>query len=292
MNDTHTKTDHLSDQIRADRACAGCGFNLFGQSVIKEEHYGLAIARCPECGTVAALQQYPIMTHWVNRFRLIIGAIYVLILVGAFVGSTAAISGFTFGATNVASENLGNHIAFQYGNWTSRQNNTAGPTPNAPSWTYRYTSLEQEFVETQLDHALHTFGDRWSNADREWVIVMVPMVCVCFGIGVFWSVTLLGATRKRAFLLPLGSCLIAAALIIAINAPDPLNSSVSQYATQLYVPLIVPIVLSLALTTMAIGIWVGRKIARFMIVLALPPRSRVPFSIFWTRDGLELPRPN
>lgn len=291
MNETHTETNHTTDQIRADRACAGCGFNLFGQSVTKEEHYGLAIARCPECGTVAALQQYPVMTHWVNRFRLIIGAIYVLILVGAFVASTAAISGFTFGATNIASQNLAEHIAFQYGSWSSRQSNATGQGTAPAAWTYRYSNLEQEFVETQLGQVMGLYGNLWDNADREWVIIMIPMLCVCFGVGVFWSVTLLGSTRKRAVLLPLASCLIAAALIVAINKPDPLNASVNQYATQLYVPIIVPIVLSLALSTMMFGVWIGRIFARFMIVLALPPRSRVPFSIFWTRDGLELPRP-
>jgi hypothetical protein len=281
-----------TDQIRADRACIGCGFNLFGQSVTKEDHYGLAIARCPECGTVAALQQYPAMTHWVNRFRMIIAAIYVLLLLAFFSASTMGISGFAFGASNIASENLRIHIQDHYSLWQDQQGN---PQPTAtglpPGFNFASSNLTPKYIESELPGVIDSFGPLWSNKDSEWVIVMVPAVIVCFGIGVFWSVALLGASRKRATLVPLISCLIGGAFIIAANRPDYNNAWIWSLAHQLYIPTLVPVVILIEFLAISVGIWFGRTLARFAVRLALPPRARVPLSILWTRDGLELPRP-
>jgi hypothetical protein len=283
------------DQIRADRACAGCGFNLFGQSVTKEEHYGLAVARCPECGTVAALQQYPAMTHWVNRFRMIIGAFYILILLAFFVGSTFAVSGFMFGSTNVASDRLSDYLVDDYTAWIAVQNGEAETIEQAlaaPSTTrYWYSNMDRKYASDRFDQAVDNFGSLWSNMDREWVIIMVPAACVCFAFGTFWSITLLGCTRKRALLVPLVSCMIGATVTFGVNQIDLVNASVRDIATQLYIPVVVPIVLIIELVAIAAGIFLGRKLARFVIRIALPARARVPFSIFWARDELELPRP-
>ena len=76
-------TEHdTHDTIRADRACIACGFNLFGQPITREAHYNLLITRCPECGQAAALQSYPTMSHWVNRFRAILSALWIALTLG------------------------------------------------------------------------------------------------------------------------------------------------------------------------------------------------------------------
>lgn len=292
MNDTHTPQSQMpTDQIRADRACIGCGFNLFGQSVTKEEHYGLAIARCPECGTIAALQQYPTMTHWVNRFRMIIAAIYILLLLAAFIGSTAAMTGFAFGSSHEASDNLAEYIAQSHAVWNHAQTQPGTAVTTNTIVSYRYYSLEKAYAANELDRALDEFGSLWSNMDRGWFVIMVPAIGVSFAFGVFWSIALLGSSRKQAILIPLISCLIGAAFVIGINRPDVLNSSVRDLAVQMYVPLIAPTVLLIELTAASVGIALGRMFARFAVRLALPPRARVPLSILWTRDGLEIPRP-
>ena len=97
-------------EIRADRACVGCGFNLFGQSIVKEEHYGLGICRCPECGTVAALQSYPVMSHWVNRFRVLIAAIWIVLLLAFFAGNIGVISGLTAAACDESAKSMADII--------------------------------------------------------------------------------------------------------------------------------------------------------------------------------------
>ena len=47
--------------IQGDRVCIACGFNLCGQRIVREPRYNLLIARCPECGQAATLQEYPLL---------------------------------------------------------------------------------------------------------------------------------------------------------------------------------------------------------------------------------------
>ena len=55
------------DLIVGSRACHDCGYCLEGQPIEREAHYGMLIARCPECGTIAALQEYPSLSGWGRR---------------------------------------------------------------------------------------------------------------------------------------------------------------------------------------------------------------------------------
>lgn len=290
MSNTHTPQHQPSDQIRADRACVGCGFNLFGQTVTREEHYGLAIARCPECGTVAALQQYPAMTHWVNRFRMMFAAIYIVVLLAFFIGSTVGISGFSFGASSLASQKLGDHINNSFSTWNAQQNNTQQTLAGLPpGFNFATSYLTPEYIEEELPRVLEEFGPLWDGMDREWVVVMVPAVLVCFGIGVFWSVAMLGASRKQALLVPLISCLVGGAFVLAANRPDYNNAWTWNLAHQLYIPTIVPLAIIIEFIALSLGVFAGRAIARFSICIALPPRARVPLGILWSRDGLTMP---
>ena len=63
--------------LSADRPCARCGFNLHGATIIREPHYQLVSARCPECGQLAALQEYPSLSAWTGRARLLFAAQFV-----------------------------------------------------------------------------------------------------------------------------------------------------------------------------------------------------------------------
>lgn len=294
----HAPPEH-HDQIRADRACIGCGFNLYGQTVLKEPHYGLAIARCPECGVVAALQQYPAMTHWVNRFRAIMAAIYVLFLLGAFVLTTMVFSAFATATAESASTNLANHVGRAYSVWEQEQ--VAANPQGAPVTTntamlsstgsYQWVMVSPEWAETRLDATIDSFGSLMGGVDREAVLFLLPSGVVAFCIGVFWSVLLLGATRRRALLAPLAACAIGLMMLLGLNQDSQFLAFASSIARKQYTPLIGPIALASQFALAGVGVWAGRKLARFMACLALPPRGRVPLSHLWERDGLELPRP-
>lgn len=314
----------MTDQIRADRACVHCGFNLYGQTVTKEDHYGLAIARCPECGTVAALQQYPVMTHWVNRFRALLTGLYLVLLLGFFALSTVGVSAFAINSASLASEPLADHIGLSFTIWTTEQAQAAQAKSASPQTTtaaggttttftlngqattvtttpttgvsyspgsYRWVTLTPEWIDNHMDASISDFGSLWSKRDPEIYVFMVPAAFVSVCIGIFWSVALLGASRKKALLVPLAAVLIGMVFLIGMNMDDQYYLWASNVARHLYVSLIVPFFMGFQLLFLAIGIWVGRAFARAVVRMALPPRSRLPLAILWTRDGLALPKP-
>jgi len=289
------------DQIRADRACIGCGFNLYGQTVSKEEHYGLAIARCPECGTVAALQQYPLMSHWVNRFRAILAALWIVLLLGTFGLSTMAISGFAISISEVASNPLGDYIGLSFTQWQEDQAAGATPAGTAGNVTpvitrqmtgsYQWVTVSPEWYDIHLDSCVASFGNLWANMDRGAYIFLVPAGVVSLLLGVYWSIALLGASRLRALCVLVLAALIGGVFVISFNTGVGNFPWASNIAEEYYAVRIVPFVMIYQLLWMGVGLFFGRMVARFVVCLALPARSRVPLGVLWTRDGLSPPSP-
>jgi|GEM_PF-1353801 len=356
-----------NEQIRADRACIGCGFNLFGQPVIKEEHYNLAIARCPECGEVAAIQTYPTMSHWVNRFRAIIGAGWVVTLIAAIAINSLIIMGMSFGAVDIASEKLSEEIGFAHSRWVEAQSLAAieeqkrvrdsmnpvesepvviesessntvedpevvttdsalqnrvsgsvattingitttvttesdGSTTTSTSingvqtsslmgGSYRWTTISNNWIENELGPMLEQKGGLWANVNREFLIMMIPIAIVSMIAGIFWSVALLGSRRRVAIIIPILVSFLALVLVVSTSLSDSMMSYASEVARDHLTFIIGPIMVICAAIFGLLGVYIGRSVARFVVLVSLPPRSRVSLSILWTRDGLALPKP-
>lgn len=99
--------------VSGDRVCVSCGFNLHGQHVVREEHYAMLMIRCPECGQVASLHEYPVLGAWARRLGMVLAALWLFVMLvavaatigaltgGAFIVSQAAIAGVT---RDIASE--------------------------------------------------------------------------------------------------------------------------------------------------------------------------------------------
>lgn len=79
--------------VLGDRHCAGCGFSLVGQPIVREARYGLLIARCPECGRAAPVEDYPVLGRWANRWAALAAGLYVVALLGLLIGAGAALFG-------------------------------------------------------------------------------------------------------------------------------------------------------------------------------------------------------
>ncbi len=303
MSDSNTSEtasgDKHEDQIRADRACIGCGFNLFGQSVTREPHYNLAIARCPECGVVAALQTYPLMTHWANRFRLIIGGLWVTLLLGAFALTVLLFIGFINGVNATAADRLAGIIGMDHERWVAMRadadpaaaSTVTTATTLYPAGNYQWVNLLPEWVETRYPQVLSESGGRLSNMDWDFVFVALPAMVLALLSGILWSTALLGARRRWVCAIPVASALIALAITLAISRADSYVIYATTLARREYYFIIAPALAGSMVLAMALGIAIGRTIARWVIVLALPPRARVPFAVLWTRDGLSPPRP-
>ena len=45
------------DVMRADRHCTRCGVNLQGTEILREPHYNMLLAQCPECAAFIPVQE-------------------------------------------------------------------------------------------------------------------------------------------------------------------------------------------------------------------------------------------
>jgi hypothetical protein len=100
--------------IQGDRICVGCAFNLVGQPILREGRYGLLIARCPECGSVAAMQEYPVLGRWANRWAALLAAGWLMAMLTLLLAPGGALFGGLMGIAGSASGGLSAEIGDRY----------------------------------------------------------------------------------------------------------------------------------------------------------------------------------
>lgn len=274
--------------IQTDRPCARCGFNLFGQPVVREGHYGLISARCPECGQLAALQEYPALGRWADRWARLIAAAWVATLVAAMFLNFGPLMGFVMGSLETACSDLGDAIADQYAASLSAEDPSALPMLD----TDRRMKIEASWWHANRDSILAARPSlrAWINWSVAWM--WIPLSFIGFAGGACWSTCLLG-TRRRFAIVPAMLPLLAAGVIgWTVHRQEASGTALVQAST-LGIGALQNIVLGVMLGVVAfwvfMGVWLGRRVVRLVVRWSLPPRMRSSLAILWTRDGLPPP---
>lgn len=279
-------------RIGADRACTGCGFNLIHQPVVREPSYNLLVATCPECGTVAPLISYPLMSRWVARWKLVLAVVWISILLGMFALQCRLIYTQVRDQTGYIALPLAHELGEAYYAWAIEN----GSFNTNQQWSidqkrYEYLVIDREWLDTEGKQIIVT-TDLNSLTYRPYQYFRtIPVFVISYIAGVLWSAIALGANRRRLLVVAFAVMCLALALIIAYkrtagqmyyNATWVAGFEIlTQYAIVVY---------TLAFLCMAIGIWSGRSIARWIVRTTLPSNLLEPLAILWTRDGLVPPR--
>lgn len=301
--------------ITGDRLCTSCGYNLVGQAIVREPHYALLIARCPECGTCAAVQEYPLLGRWAHRWAMALAAIWMLLIVGAFVGTSGMMMGLALGASETAAEPYSYFIqnvfseverqaARQATEAPSDANSSLSPGTviiNRPGGAQQITTVGgllgnsvsfQKWWSAQDKAAMLGQAGGWrSGLTPESIAIWVFSVLAMLAIGWFWAAMLVQLSR-RGLLVWGGAVLILAAGFAAVPALDAMTREPSwgwmAGRTQLMPPFL-GFSMILYFAGLAIGLVTGRPVVRFMIRMLLPPRMRYSLAVLWTCDGRALP---
>lgn len=284
---TDTPTGH---SIRTDRPCARCGFNLFNQPIVREPHYGLLAARCPECGQLAALQEYPLLGRWADRWAKLIAGSWVAVLVAAIMCQFGPTMGFSLGAVDTAAEELSHHVGASYLAWVTETKGEQAPPPYSPG-NMAWTLIDVSWWEEHGPAALASFAGRRGPTDFRLVWFALPLFVIAGAGGVFWSTCLLGARRRVAFLVACIPSIIALCFAYGVSAVD-LGGMVTYARDVARAEMRTPTLAAAAgvlLLGTAFGAWQGRRLSRLAVTIALPPRMCSALGILWTRDGLPMP---
>lgn len=287
----NTNAQDTGSRIGTDRACTGCGFNLIHQPIVRESTHNLLIATCPECGTAAPLVSYPLMSRWVGRWKLMMAIALVAILLGMFSLQCRLLYDRVINQSSYLALPLANELGKAYYDWAITQEDfNTNQQWAIDQRRYEYLNLDLAWLENEGDQILRSANKlelllRWGIFLRS-----VPALVISFLFGIFWAATALGATKRRLLILALAVMSIALLIIIGRHTTNQLYYNASwvagyevliQYAIMVY---------SIAFVCMAIGIWSGRPIARWIIRTTMPPGMLPTFALLWTRDGLDLPR--
>lgn len=292
---SNPKPAEILGEIGADRPCASCGFNLHGQTITRDPHYAMPIARCPECGTVAALQEYPALGRWANRWAAVLAATWLAVLVALFAATTAFSLVQFMGYVESMSDLTAEALAQAQSDWASSLPPDERDMLHVP--------------DTVRGNVWDPIIESWPGADNPRAIIDAhggPVVLIewrygwfwifsaLYGlvVGAIWSVALLHQPRWRVALVPI----VAIAIALAIFATTLRVQTVPWMPVRsLVLPIVAPYIAgctaAVLIASIAAGCHVGRPLARLVIRMALPPRLRVPFAPLWTAAAKPLPKP-
>lgn len=294
-NPAHTET--RVSTIVGDRLCVGCGFNLTGQPVFKESLYSLLIARCPECGVVAPMQEYPILGKWANRWASLAAAFWLTVLLAGAFALAMYTFGFSMAASEVGAERFGDHIATAYA-----ATSPASSAPTSPGFGFGasrgYNPIDLSWwrSEDAADHLRRAGGFRYLAASRVsgfWI----GLLAVGLAGGIIGSVAMLHATRRRAAAMMLLPVLVAAAIQISVHVSRATDLAASNFESAYAIARVElgPILFAISdmwmYAGMLVGVFIGRPVARWLVRTLLPPRHMSALAFLWVAEGKDPPRP-
>ncbi|MCC6659828.1 MAG: hypothetical protein IT437_02970 [Phycisphaerales bacterium] len=287
--------------VAGHRLCSSCGFTLLGQPILREPHYAMLIIRCPECGAIAAVQEYPALGRWAARWAALLAAIWLVTLVGATLASAGILFGMSEGMLDAATTLYAEEIARAHDLWYK-----ALPDPKAsPVAAYMPAgAIVAPGAFSWIDAAWWKSVDKpaFLRAHGGWFGAMDPaaywfawwVVLAGLVIGIFWSVALLAARRTRAMLIAAAIVPLAASFCWLAHQGEamPWVSGINLAANAAeaqFVPCTASLALAIGALSIAAGIWIGRPLVRLAVRTLLPPPMRLPLAGLWITDGLAPP---
>lgn len=283
-------TEERIDVVSGDRCCAGCGFNLRNQTIIREPHYRMLIVRCPECGTPAAIQEYPTLSRMTTRLWHLLAAAWV----GAIVAGMVITAAFAWGWAEVVQ----GHILRPYRDAVShawRQYENANvPAGQRGMWWTNPSVVQQWWEGLPPDRFFADFGG-WSALNWPGLVSALYAMPFLIPLGIIWSVVLPRLRGVRLAAVVFVPMLIAGVFAFFYRL---LTRRVAAFYyepgelvnTQVGGPVMAAAILTVGLGLIA-GALVGRPIARAFLRLTLPPNLLAAFSFLWFLDGHPLPQP-
>lgn len=288
------QADQRVSTLVGDRLCIKCHYNLCGQPIVREGHYGMLIVRCAECGTVASLQEHPLLGRWAGRWAIVLVGLWLLVLLVTWLISNLIMYGITNSVAVHATDPYARHVAELQQVWIERTG-----ADQQQMWWYGgrsssyYAHLHQDWWDTQDPAALLAEVGGWVRvADWRamWSLARVSPLAIAFGC--VWAL-LLPHVRRR-WLPVLSPALVALAMwFVFMGLSDPMGIGLGWSIGDTVFPQVGQKVQYLAvlalLVPLCIGLLLGRTLARLLVRAILPPRLRGSLAGLWLIDNLQPP---
>ena len=240
--------------LQTDTFCEGCGYNLHTQAVWKDERLGLLVCRCPECGKFChAGHGASSARNWLNRLAtaLLVWWVFFLLVLFGLLTLFQGMLAYGYAAESVS--------------WT----NVSHGKNTIPRYTPRVYTNDQ--VDEQQRQQMETLT-------LATIAILLAAFGGCLFSVFFWHAR--GPSRLLAFLPPLIGCSVSTFIWMS----DPMCEFVQSYGM-----VRIGSFFLLESAAVAVGLSFGRKLARAVLMLIVPPRPRQHLAFLWTTDGKALP---
>ena len=285
---TPPPTDERVSIVTGDRMCATCHYNLIGQPVLREGHYNLLIIRCPECATVASVQEYPLLGKWSNRWAAALAGGWMFALMLLFAANGGVVLGPSGGMSAAVSEAYRPFLTQHIKDWYEAKGEDIQPGSinwNSQLFQSWWDAHDQGQVFQEYGGWLHLL---WPAG----ALFLIPILLAAL-FGCLWSAILIHQRWQGRLLVGGVFALAWGSVAIIVNFTNQAYPPTMMYQVPWY-QLGPPLFISSAGVMWIIqmtAMMLGRPVIRGLIRVFLPPRLRIPFSILWIADGKEPPTP-
>ena len=278
--------------LHSDQPCP-CGYNLFGQKVERDGRLGFDVVRCPECGRFSpAGHATPAARPWLRRAAVLLLALWALVFAGVVLAATLALWGLYVGSTEpflvsrVVEQGTDRPLVENY----EGLGNTRGPmryfdartNAEVPPGRAEEVRVPRGSEVARLSTTAWNYGHEgppwWV-----WPLLLAFDALIGLGLGTLVAAGLWHVGRARwAFLLWAAVPVALAWLNLAAQGDDYrlvhgwyfIRVGTSAAAT---------------LAAAALGLAFGRRIARGLARLLVPPGPRQALAFLWHADRLAMP---
>lgn len=267
-------------QLETDRFCDGCGYNLHGQIVTRDERLGIPVCRCPECGRHHAATGGTTALHlWLKRVGTLVLVVWVLAVCCLALAGTIGFGMLSH--SNVRADTVWEQTAvdqlppgyppgrYTPGSWFGSDD------PQRYRVMRRNVREEPEVDYYRGEGGLHYAGLTEDQAR------LASLAAAGLAWGAFIGIALWHLRLRRCVLVGvLVAPALAGAVVVALWWLNAENYMVRGWA--------LPRVAGYALVQsafVAVGVRVGRSFARSVVHVVLPPKPRQALAFLWLGDG-------
>lgn len=288
MPTTPTTRNERIGVIRGDRLCQRCAYNLTGQPIFREAHYGLMIARCPECGEVAALQHQPVLANWLGRLHGLLLAVWFTFIIALAAAGTIALEGLAIGATETSSSVFENFLRERF--------MADDPASSDTDRFMRFYGSEfNDWWQKQDAAALFREAGGMLGAIDWWFAMCFigPSLLIILVMGMTFAAILNHWSRWKLLIwwgVLAGFLLLWNRLFSSAFEFRPYAIvSVWDAARSQVAPVVINMMFVMHLALLLLALLFGRPLMRLAARFLLAPRLQRSLATLWRADGLEPP---
>ena len=269
--------------IETDTFCAGCGYNLHGQPITRDERLDIRVCRCPECGKFhPAGRESTAASLWLSRVATLALGFWILVILFALfwlvigMGAVMVVHLEEFSYRRMVAAD-GREV--EWGN-TGRGNMLVDKGTTQPAHG-NITRTVRSLDPAHDWRRQHYQNEEWRR--QQMLIGSVILGLSDLGLGFVGGVLLVvffWHWSKRRYPLVMLLPFAVAAVVLAVTLMEDEYEFIRGWAISRAL-----MHAALQAAFMYAGIKLGRPIARGLLRMFIPPRPRQVFAFLWRADG-------